>query len=288
MGNLDNAVKANLAKLGVPSVAYVKAAGYTGTAGRNYRLIVLHDMEYPENGAGAEWCASFFAGGSVQASAHYMVDSNSVVQGVDIANVAWAAPGANSDGIQIEQAGFVSQDRNGWTDPYSTSERNLTAKLVASLCVALGIPPKRLSDAEIKAGAKGIVDHWAVNRVYGKSTHTDLGPNYPWDLLIPEVNHYVNAINGIEEFMAISAEDIIAIRDGVWNKVFTQDPFPQGAVAGDLLVGSRKVIGDVFNLIANLPAGVSDPAAIASAILAAFPADLAKDVADELHARLAA
>lgn len=87
--------------------------------------------------------------------------------------------------------------------------------------------------------------------------------------------------------MAISAQDLDAIRDAVWNKIFTQDPWPQGVTATDLIVGTRKTVGDVYNAVAKLPAGTTDPAAIANAIATYLPADLAKQVADELGKRLA-
>ena len=112
MGNLDNAVKANLAKLGVPSVAYVKAAGYTGTAGRNYRLIVLYDMGIPENGAGQNGVP---ASSLADQFRRLPTTWSTVIPVVQVSTLPMSPgrPGANSDGIQIEQAGFVSQDRNG-------------------------------------------------------------------------------------------------------------------------------------------------------------------------------
>lgn len=86
-----------------------------------------------------------------------------------------------------------------------------------------------------------------------------------------------------EADMPLSDDDIARI----WAYKFTRAPFTGGALAGDLLVDIRATLGDVFNAVAKLPSGTTDPAAIAAAIATSLPADLAKQVADELGKRLA-
>ena len=158
------------------------------------RLIVIHDMEAPESGQTAENVANYFKNGSGgrKASAHYNIDNNSIVQSVRDDVVAYHAPGGNSDGIGIEHAGYMRQTREEWLDEYSTSVLDLSARLAADLAIKYNIPAKRLSDAELKAGNRGFVGHDQISRVYKRSSHTDPGPNFPWDVYINKVAYYIS------------------------------------------------------------------------------------------------
>ena len=169
-------------------IQYLEARHMTRTTGRAIDLIVIHDMEYPETPESAEWCAQFFAGSNApQASAHFSVDSDSIVQSVPEEHVAWHAPGANHDGIGVEHAGYVKQSRSDWLDPYSHAELTLSAKLVARLCNAYGIPVVWLEHEDVRAGLRGITGHAQVSRAFGKSTHWDPGPGFPADQYVQMV-----------------------------------------------------------------------------------------------------
>lgn len=163
----------------------------TVTNGRYVRLIVLHTMETAEHALVAENIAGdWFTNPSAQASAHYNVDNNSIVQGVPEKDMAWAAPGTNEDGIQIEQAGRADQSAAQWSDPYSAALLENSARLVADICLRTNIPPVKITDAQLAAGAKGIIDHGQASRVYRMSDHWDVGPGFPWDAFMAKVRHY--------------------------------------------------------------------------------------------------
>ena len=163
------------------------------------RLIVIHDMEAPEKGNTAENVANYFKNGAEgrKASAHYNVDNNSIVQSVRDDVVAYHAPGANSDGIGIEHAGYMEQTANDWLDEYSSQMLDLSARLAADLCIKYNIPAVHLTNAQLKAGNRGFVGHDQVSDVYKKSDHGDPGKNFPWDKYIEMVAHYIkNSSNG--------------------------------------------------------------------------------------------
>lgn len=168
----------------------IRAKNYKDVASRTIRLVVIHDMEAPEGAETAENVAKYFASGKVQASAHLCIDSNSIVRGVDDVDVAYAAPGANSDGIQMELAGYARQTRADWLDAYSKATIENTAKATAQYCVKYGIPVKHLTNKELSAGQKGIVGHAQVSSVYKKSSHTDPGGNFPWDYFLQRVSYW--------------------------------------------------------------------------------------------------
>lgn len=155
-------------------------------------LIVMHDMEATEGKDTAENVAKFFTNPAVKASANFCVDQNSIVQCVKVGDTAWHAPGANSDGIGIEQAGHANQTRAQWIA--DTGMLNNAAQVAAEMVVAvkhvrdITIPVRRLTVKEIKAGnVSGFVGHDDVSAAYTPGGHTDPGANYPWDVFLHQV-----------------------------------------------------------------------------------------------------
>lgn len=154
---------------------------------RAVRLVVIHSMEAPEKGETAEATARYFATTVRPASAHLCIDNNSIVQCVHDNDIAAAAPGANTDGIHIELAGYARQTKAEWQDEYGTAMLKLAADAAAQYCLKYDIPVKHLSNDELRSGVKGIVGHYQVSAVYKKSTHTDPGDGFPWDDFIAQV-----------------------------------------------------------------------------------------------------
>jgi N-acetyl-anhydromuramyl-L-alanine amidase AmpD len=142
--------------------------------------VVIHTAEYPELPESAEWVANYFAKpGAPKASAHYMVDASEVIQGVWDKDVAWAAPGANHNGIQIEHAGYAKQTKKDWSDDYSKRMLARSAKLTARLCRKHNIPVRWVSPSQLRAGRRGLTSHANVSAAFKRSSHWDPGPNFP-------------------------------------------------------------------------------------------------------------
>lgn len=184
---------------------YTPAHYYEGRE-KALRLIVVHTMEAPEAPQTAENIAAYFASGSVVASAHACVDQDSVVVCLPASDTAFAAPGANADGYQIEHAGYASQDGAGWNDKESQSMLKLSAAHAREIALAAGIPLRHLSDDELAAGYAGFVGHDQVSRVYKRSDHWDPGPNFPWSQYMGLVN---NGEAETEEANTVPEEDTV-------------------------------------------------------------------------------
>lgn len=162
----------------------IAARNYTRAARGSVRLICIHSMEAPEKPGTARAVAKWFAGPlAPQASAHYCVDALEVVQCVRDEDVAWAAPGANRDGLHIELAGYASQTAADWSDAYSTAELQRAAKLCAELALKWVIPIQKLTVEQVRdTRTKGFCGHIDVTHAFPKiGTHTDPGANFPWD-----------------------------------------------------------------------------------------------------------
>lgn len=163
---------------------------YRGRTARP-RLIVIHTAEALEKNNTAENIIKYFAGSQApKASCHYAIDNDSIAQGVREEDTAFAAPGANHDGIQIEHAGYARQTLTEWNDPFSQAMLELSAKLTADLCRRWNIPPVHVTGETLRTG-RGICGHVDVNRVYHQSTHTDPGDYFPWEQYIQKVKQHL-------------------------------------------------------------------------------------------------
>lgn len=171
---------------------FVQARNYTSAdRGRgDVSWIVLHSMEMPETINTAERCAEYFANTTRQASAHYCVDNNSIVQCVALHDVAWAAPGANSRGIQIELSGYANQSHPQWLDNFGIAMLRLAAEHVASLCKAYQIPMRYIDREGLLGGRPGITTHHQVSQAFKRSTHYDPGPHFPINQFCAMVNTF--------------------------------------------------------------------------------------------------
>lgn len=159
--------------------AYTYVGGYRSPA--EIRVIVIHDTEgsarafptQPSARAIARWGA-----GAKTASWHFVVDENVLIRCVPDDIVAWTAPGANGDGLNIEICGYARWSKFQWFKHQATLKR--AAWQVARWCVLYNIPPRWLSDRQLRDGvSEGLVTHAQVSEVFKKSDHSDPGPNFP-------------------------------------------------------------------------------------------------------------
>ena len=170
---------------------FIQAKHFKPAQRTGVRVIVIHDMEFDEVNTAAEAVAHYFATTTTPASAHICVDNNSIVQCVHDRDVAYAAPGCNNDGIQVELAGYGKQNRCQWQDLFSAAMLKKAADAVAQYCLKYNIPPVHLTNAELAAGAKGIIGHYQASEVYKKSDHADPGPGFPWDIFLADVQTFI-------------------------------------------------------------------------------------------------
>lgn len=272
---------------------YTPAHYYEGRE-KALRLVVVHTMEAPEGPNTAENIAAYFASGAVVASAHACVDQDSVVICLPPSDTAFAAPGANADGYQIEHAGYASQDGAGWSDAESQSMLRLSAAHAREIAVAAGIPLRHLSDGELAAGAAGFVGHDQVSRVYQRSDHWDPGPNFPWGEYMGLVNNGEAAteeetITNEEEAMhfirsrqtgtiyAVTPTDVSAINNAkIWGDIVkaygltndyeaSLDDGDIAAIAADAAARRARLVAEVAATVGSI-----DPAKLASTLAPAI------------------
>jgi len=153
---------------------------------QDIRLIVLHSTE----GRTAESAARYFASPERTGSAHFVIDADYCFRTLAPTWVAWAAPGANHDGLHIEQAGFAHWTREQWLAAGVVERVSYRVAVWARL---LGVPLRWLTDAQLRGGsARGLTTHAQVTRVFPgpHRDHWDPGPSYPRDLLLRRARYW--------------------------------------------------------------------------------------------------
>lgn len=164
--------------------------GSTKTAGPNLWL-VLHTSEGGEGHTSAESLGSFMttpATATNVASYHAVFDTDRVIPCVPDNVVAYSAGGGNAQGIHGCFPGKAGQTREQWLDPISRAMINQCARWLCDKSIEWNIPITRITPAAMQNYQKGIADHYCVTLAFRKTDHTDVGPNFPWDVLASDIN----------------------------------------------------------------------------------------------------
>jgi len=172
---------------------FVRAKNYTPQAGpREIKWIVVHTAELAEKLTSAEALAAWAAGAAApKASWHFAVDCDSIVQSVDVDDIAWHAPGANKHGIGVEHAGYARQSEEDWFDDYSRDMLLRSARLFAWLCNNYAVPVRFVDREGLKRGDQGITTHNEVSFAFHKTDHTDPGPHFPMDWFLEQIRAHM-------------------------------------------------------------------------------------------------
>lgn len=167
---------------------------YSSRGGVKPTMFLLHTQEGDGN---ADSLAKYFTSAS-QVSYHYTIskgandDGVTVVDCVDTDYGSWSVGNANSVSINLCFAG----SKASWSREQWLVKAGRAIDVAAYLAVqdakkygfsTLVVPPPYTN------GKPGISDHQWVTKVFGWGTHTDVGPNFPWDALTASVAKYLGA-----------------------------------------------------------------------------------------------
>lgn len=159
--------------------------------------VVIHTSEGGEGGRSADNLAGYLTapgdratstGGRYGSSYHAIADvAMRIIPAVHDGFVSYSAPGANTEGLHVCIPGRAGQTREQWLDDVSRSMIRTVAGYLVDMHSLYGIPPLRLTVAELRAGTRGYTDHAGIRDAFGRTTHYDVGPNFPWDVLAADV-----------------------------------------------------------------------------------------------------
>ncbi|UCR74410.1 lysin A [Mycobacterium phage Ritam007] len=152
-------------------------------------IFLIHTQEGGGGDAAAENLAKWFQNGN-GVSYHYTISQASdggvtVVDCVDTDRAAWSVGNANSISINLCFAG----SRAAWTRDQWMGQKNAidtAAYLAVQDAKKYGFEPLVVPPPYTN-GRPGISDHRWVTDVFKWGTHTDVGPNFPWDYFTERV-----------------------------------------------------------------------------------------------------
>lgn len=151
-------------------------------------LFILHTQE--GNGT-AQSLANYFKQANV--SYHYTVDnSGSLIGVIDTDRYSWSALDANPYSINLCFAGSrANQTRDQWLNNYGNAI-DIAAQVAVRDARKYGMTIEVLGRDynRIRATRRGIIDHSGVTNALRIGTHTDCGPNFPWDVFKDRVNFW--------------------------------------------------------------------------------------------------
>jgi hypothetical protein len=168
-----------------PCSTKYKAVHYSGTRPLSaIKWVVMHSTEGDSALGAAAWFANPNSGGS----AHLCIDDKYCFRTLRDNQVPWGAPGANTNGFHIEQAGYAKWSTLIWSSKHrATLER--AAYKAALHCRKFGIPPVFIDHTGLKAGRPGITTHMECTKAFGGS-HTDPGAGWPRGWFMRRVKYH--------------------------------------------------------------------------------------------------
>jgi hypothetical protein len=156
--------------------------------------VVIHctapGVGYPKASAKgtASGTAKYFQMQSAGGSAHYVYDAfGGAEHCVPDSVIAWHAP-PNAHSIGIEICGEVTYTREQWLSDRVWPGALAAAARCRELCKRYGVPIRRLTVADLKAGREGVCGHVDVSNAFHMTDHSDPGPHFPWAEFMAAVN----------------------------------------------------------------------------------------------------
>lgn len=126
-------------------------------------------------------------------SAHFYADSFEVIQSLDTTSKAGHAGSTqgNENAIAVEITGLASWSRTQWLATVAWPALGATLATVINWHWPDGsFGVRHTGPAEMTANpkVKALYGHNDMRLAWGHTTHTDPGPNFPWDRLITAIN----------------------------------------------------------------------------------------------------
>jgi N-acetyl-anhydromuramyl-L-alanine amidase AmpD len=167
-------------------------------------LIVIHTTEGSEGLRSAEDGASYDTRRTDGVSTHFFCDQDTTVQCVKTTDTAHAARATgNGRGVHFELCGRAAQTPAQWDDAASDGTIRQAARIAARVAKKHGIPVRRLTVDQVRAGMKGFCEHKTISDAWGETDHQDPGKNYPWSEFLALVQEELGGTD-------VSQADVIA------------------------------------------------------------------------------
>lgn len=201
----------------VSGVPFIQGRNSNGSSAKY--AIAIHNTSNPTATADDE--ASYAQRRGDGVGSHFYADAVKVIQSNDTDRIVGHAGSGNGNrnAIAVEITGANAWTRQQWLDRVDWAE---LGAVLAQVCRAHGIPVQRRTVAEMQANPKvrGFYGHDDMRRAWGGTTHTDPGPNFPWDHLLAAVS---DALGGVQAPPTFTGGDMDFNQDAKLNALFNAD-----------------------------------------------------------------
>lgn len=174
----------------IPGIPYHQGRNdYTDADGRHYG-IAIHNTSNTASDTAESVYADHRTDGT---SSHFYVDRDSVTQSLDTDDKAGHAGSrqGNENAIAFEITGTNDKSRDWWLANVAWDQLGyVIAYILRHDPDYAGFEVRRASVGEMKSSStvRAFYGHDDMRRAWGGTTHTDPGPNFPWDRLFQVVN----------------------------------------------------------------------------------------------------
>lgn len=178
----------------VPGIPYVQGRNdYTDHDGLKFG-IAIHNTSNDASDTGE---ASYATRRTDGISSHFYCDADSVTQSIDTEDRVGHAGSniGNNNAIAVEITGGNAKSRAWWLANVAWDKLGqVLAYVIKNDPDYKGFQVRRASVAEMKANprVKAFYGHNDMRLAWGNTTHTDPGPNFPWDRLFQSVSKFLN------------------------------------------------------------------------------------------------
>jgi len=126
---------------------------------------------------------------------------------------AWTLLNGNPRSLNLELCGFAHWTRGqwlseDWVDGVWNPRQMIrhAAAWLRNKCDKHNIPKRLLTADEVGRGMRGIIDHARYTYGTGDGNHTDVGKNFPWDVLMNDVNGVDDMAGALDEPIQVWGE----------------------------------------------------------------------------------
>lgn len=175
------------------------------------------------------------------ASYHAVFDTDRILPCVEDEIVAYSAGGGNSQGLHGCFPGRASQTRAQWLDPVSRAQIRQAAAWICDKAAKFSIPKHVLGYSQVRQYQKGLCDHHAISLAFKKSDHTDLGANFPWDVLMADIAALTPTPPPVGDDMIPWRDRVHGISvPGLHLPVQVQLPVPYGSTKAEINISNAE------------------------------------------------
>ncbi|URG17396.1 endolysin amidase [Rhodococcus phage Mbo2] len=161
-----------------------ETGNHSNRFGTRIRLFVLHTSEGGKRQT-PEDLHQWMKNNSV--SYHYIAGAGKLLGIVDTDRYSWSCLDANPYTINLVYAGSqAAMSRQEWIDRFRPDIRN-TAEVIVRDARKYNYNPRLIDWDAVGRGETGTTDHYGITMGLGIGDHTDVGHQYPFDLLRQDI-----------------------------------------------------------------------------------------------------